>query len=65
MQKQIVEKLKGIWGVGSSKGFRIGAWVVAFGVFVAWQNAGAKQISQYSDDDVKLHNKKIVDVQKS
>lgn len=33
----MIESIKRAWGVGSPRGFKVAAWVVAFSVFGAWQ----------------------------
>ena len=32
-----MQAIKKLWGTGQSKGFKVAAWVVAFGGFAAWQ----------------------------
>lgn len=33
----MIESIKRAWGVGSPRGFKVAAWIVAFSVFGAWQ----------------------------
>ena len=57
----VKEFLKKMWGTGSSKGFRMGAWGIAVGAFAAWcyfdyirANGG-----KFSSQDMLEWNKKI------
>lgn len=40
----MLDSLKKVWGVGAPRGFKAGAWIIAFAAFAAWQYHDKKQL---------------------